>query len=191
MKSFLFLLMFPVLCSVLLVSCNDAVKNKEIELLKKENEASVAIPDNNFKRASDYYNRAHSKYDLKDYDGAIADYTKAIELDPNDASVYYNRANSKKYLKDYDGAIADYTKAIELDPNYASAYNNRGHLKNDLKDYYGAIADYTKAIKLDPNYSKAYHNRGISKAYLNQNYCEDFKNSCDLGNCEAYNKLCK
>ncbi len=76
MKSFLFLLMFPVLCSLLLVSCNDAVKDKEIELLKKEleilkkeNEAykkekeeseiklskirnsRVAIPDNNFERA--------------------------------------------------------------------------------------------------------------------------------------------
>ena len=30
-----------------------------------------------------YYNRGNAKYDLQDYDGAIADYTKAIELNPN------------------------------------------------------------------------------------------------------------
>ena len=66
------------------------------------------------------------KDDLKDYNGAIADYTKAIELNPNYANAYYNRGISKHNLKDYNGAISDYNKAIEIDPNYANAYYNRG-----------------------------------------------------------------
>ena len=75
--------------------------------------------------SNDYFDRAYSKSDVKDYYGAIADYTKAIELDPNNANAYYNRGLSKLNLKNYYGAIADNTKAIELDPNNADAYFNR------------------------------------------------------------------
>lgn len=56
----------------------------------------------------------NSKLQLKDYIGAIADYSKAIELKPDNADAYYNRGNSKILLKDYNGAITDYSKAIEL-----------------------------------------------------------------------------
>ena len=76
-----------------------------------------------------YNNRGVAKKSLKDYYGAIADYTKAIELRPDDALLIYNRGVAKNYLEDYYGAIADYTKAIELNPDDASAYNNRGMLK--------------------------------------------------------------
>ena len=41
--------------------------------------------------AEEYFNRAISKYDLKDNYGAIADYTKAIELDPDYTAAYSNR----------------------------------------------------------------------------------------------------
>ena len=40
--------------------------------------------------------------------GAIADYTKAIKLNPNYADAYYNRGVAKSNLQDYDGAIADF-----------------------------------------------------------------------------------
>ena len=56
---------------------------------------------------------------------AIEEYSKAIEINPEDASAYYNRGNKKSDLKDYRGAIKDYSKAIEIDPENASAYYNR------------------------------------------------------------------
>ena len=134
-----------------------------------------------------YYNIGVQKDELKDYYGAISDYTKAIELDPNYADAYSNRGSSKTDLKDYYGAIADYTKAIELNPNYAAAYYNRGYSKRELKDYYGAIAGYTKAIELNPNNAKAYSNRGISKEDLGDlnGACADWKKAAELGNTEA------
>jgi len=104
--------------------------------------------------AEEYEKSGRKKYYLKDYAGAIADYTKAIELDPNDAKAYYNRGNSKKNLKDYKGAITDYTKAIELKPDYVDAYYNRGTSKWYLKQDY--CSDYKKACELGDcnNYNK-------------------------------------
>ena len=66
-----------------------------------------------------YVNRGLVKSEFKDYNGAISDYTQAIEINPNDATAYYNRGSVKYNLKDYNGAISDYTKAIEINPNFA------------------------------------------------------------------------
>ena len=63
-----------------------------------------------------------AKAHLKQYTEAIADYDKAIELDPKLAPAYMNRGVAKYNLKQYSEAIADYDKAIELDPDYAPAY---------------------------------------------------------------------
>ena len=109
------------------------------------------------------FNQGVEKYEAGNYQGAIADYTKAIEINPQEAIPYYYRGDAKFNLQDYQGAIADYTKAIEMNPEYADAYNNRGIVKRYLKDYKGAIADYTKAIEINPQDVGAYTNRGIAK----------------------------
>ena len=118
--------------------------------------------------AEKYYNSGVSKHNSKDYYGAIADYTKAIELNPDFIQIYFNRGISKYNSKDYYGAIADYTKYISLNPDeaIAMAYANRAMAKYKLKDYYGAIADYTKAIELKPNFAIAYFKRGGAKSWL-------------------------
>lgn len=113
--------------------------------------------------ADDYVQTGNKKYEKRDFDGAIADYTKAIELDPKNATAYSNRGIMKKAKGDLDGAIADCTKAIELDPKYANAYNDRGHAKKAKDDLDGALADFTKAIELNPKYAVAYCNRGLVK----------------------------
>ena len=120
----------------------------------------------NLNTAEEYFYRAYEKSQKGDYYGAISDYTKAIEINPNFVSVYYNRGNAYSNLKDYYGAISDYTKAIEINPNFADAYNNRGNQKSNLKDYNGAIADFTKAIEINPNFAYPYYNRGTAKSNL-------------------------
>jgi len=110
-----------------------------------------------------YYNRGAAKIEKGDLDGAIADYNRAIELNPKDARAYYNRGIAKRAKGDLDGAIADFSRAIELDPKYAIAYNNRGIAKDDKGDLDGAIGDYNRAIELDPKHAVAYNNRGFDK----------------------------
>ena len=48
---------------------------------------------------------------LKDYYGAISDYTKAIDLNPKYGNAYFNRGVSKAILKDYYGACEDAKKS--------------------------------------------------------------------------------
>jgi tetratricopeptide (TPR) repeat protein len=102
-------------------------------------------------------------FDAKgDYDGAIAKYQEAVELDPEHAYAYNNWGNALYHKGDYDGAIAKYQKVVELDPKYAEAYNNWGNALYDKGDYVGAIAKYRKAVEVDPKYASAYHNWGIA-----------------------------
>ena len=62
-----------------------------------------------------YNNRGVSKFKLEDYEGAIADYYKALEINPNFADAYYNRGVSKLKLKNQkESACLDLNKATEL-----------------------------------------------------------------------------
>ncbi len=93
---------------------------------------------------------------------ALADYNKAISLEPDFSKGYSNRAIIYTNENKFDLAIQDYEKAIKLDPSNAIAFNNRGILykKNNL--FKEATENFNEAIKLKPTYVDAYHNRGVS-----------------------------
>jgi tetratricopeptide (TPR) repeat protein len=89
-----------------------------------------------------------AKYEREDYQGAVADYTKAIKLKPDYAEIYDTRGNAKGRLKDYQRAIADYAKAISLMPDYAEAYSHRGIAYLGLGLRNNAMADFMKVKEL-------------------------------------------
>ena len=64
--------------------------------------------------AVDHLNRGNTKYHLRDYQGAIADYTKAIEINPQYALNYINRGIAKGMSGDHYGACSDYKKAVSV-----------------------------------------------------------------------------
>ena len=102
-------------------------------------------------KAAELFERASAKEKQKDIDGAIGDYTKAIELKPGYVEAYYYRAGLRHRKGDVAAAIADLTKAIEIKPDYALAYTSRGYV-HQLEGRKGlARADYTKAATLDPD----------------------------------------
>ena len=95
----------------------------------------------------------------ENYEDAIEDYTKAIEIEPNSVFAYRLRADSKRKLGDYQGAIDDYTKAIEIEPKKAYLYNYRSESKRKLGDNEGADEDDKKADKLkDKSWQKDFLN---------------------------------
>ncbi|MDR4497770.1 MAG: tetratricopeptide repeat protein [Candidatus Scalindua sp.] len=126
----------------------------------------------------------------------IAEYTQAIERDPENVDLYIARGDAYFAKGQNDEAIADYTQAIKLEPTEALTYHNRGGLYIVNGEYDKAIADLTQAIKLDSTYALAYYNRGIAHNQKGdyRNALEDVEKAVDLGqkvDAEFFNKLRK
>ncbi len=137
--------------------------------------------------AEDFFTRGLKKKQAGDFAGAIADYTRAIQLKPKYSLAYNNRGNARSGADDKKGAIADFTKAIQINADWgdigpATAYYNRGNNKYTLGDKQGAIADYNQSIKLDSTDPDAYYNRGNAFASLRNKKAAiaDFQKSADL-----------
>jgi Flp pilus assembly protein TadD len=71
-----------------------------------------------------YINRGNAFIAKGQYDLAIADYTQALHIDPNDASAYNNRGLAYHSKGQDDLAIADYTQALRINPNLEVAREN-------------------------------------------------------------------
>jgi Cu2+-exporting ATPase len=113
-------------------------------------------------RVAAYINRAGAYQAKGDFDRAIADLDKALQLDPKLATALADRASIYRAEGDLDRAMADYDKAVAAQPKSAAVYLGRGeayHAKNDLDR---AIADYDEAIELDPKLASAHNDRGLA-----------------------------
>lgn len=97
---------------------------------------------------------------------AIADFTRAIENNPNDAMLYFNRGQARYSIEDQRGAYEDYEKAIALAPDYASAYISLGRILLELGDYKESIAQCNYALSLEETNTIGYTVRGQSYAKL-------------------------
>ena len=95
-----------------------------------------------------YCHLGNTYYGLGDYQQAIKDFDRAIELDPKLADAYWGRGKTCHGFGDYRQAIKDFDRAIELDPKLAEAYRDRGKTYNELGGYQQAIEDWKKAAKL-------------------------------------------
>ncbi len=108
--------------------------------------------------------RGQEKEKAKDITGALADYNRAIELDPKAAYAYDARGTLKSNSNDIKGAMADYNQAIELDPTKGLYYVSRAFLKFfKLQDTPGARSDLDRSIAVDPKAPLAYYMRGLLK----------------------------
>ena len=92
--------------------------------------------DNSIKELSsiEWYESGLRNYKKADYETAVRDISKAIELNPNLAEAYNNRGLAYNNLGKYNEAIIDLDKAIELNPKLTAAYDNRGIAYNRLND---------------------------------------------------------
>jgi len=130
-----------------------------------------------------YYYRGKGHYEKRQYDRAIADYTKAIELNPKFADAYNFRGIAYRKIGQYDRAIADHTKMIELVPEFAGGYINRGSVFVSKGEYDRAISDFSKAIELKPKFYYTYYLRGYAYIQMGQfdRAFDDYTKEFELG----------
>jgi tetratricopeptide (TPR) repeat protein len=114
--------------------------------------------------AADFYLRGYSKFDSGQYDAAIADLTKAIELGYSKVGdAYYFRAGAYYFKKNLKAAADDITKAIDLDTRPKTSYWLRGEIRYAAEDLDGAIADFTKSLEHTPNDFNVYDKRSLAR----------------------------
>ena len=108
----------------------------------------------------DYANRGFKFFRKGQFEKAISDFNKAIELDPGVTLCYFARGQIYLENKQIDKAISDFNKTIELNPHLIDTYIFRGsayHMEDQIDK---AILDYSKAIEMKPEDADVYNLRG-------------------------------
>ena len=98
--------------------------------------------------AKGYSDRGVSYFKKGQYDQAIADYNRAIEINPKDAKAYNNRGIAYGEKGQYGLSIADFNKVLEISPRDADAYINRGHTYMKSGNKQKACSDWKRACEL-------------------------------------------
>ena len=83
---------------------------------------------------------------MENFEGAIDDYTRAIDVVPNNARALNNRAYCFAKKEMYAQAVADYTAVIEIDPLNSHSYHNRGISLDKLGKSDEALSDFSKVF---------------------------------------------
>ncbi|MGH2498390.1 MAG: tetratricopeptide repeat protein [Ktedonobacteraceae bacterium] len=132
--------------------------------------------------ASIYGKRGMAYCSRSDYQQAIADFDRALALDPTYAWAYVLRGMAFSAGEEYQRAIADFDQALALEDREALAYAHRGIACTERREYQRAIADFDRALALDPEL------RGVSllrsQAYWKLNVSrwgkEEFQRALEL-----------
>ncbi len=115
-----------------------------------------------------YFYRAVANQALENFDEAMLDYTKAIQLNEKMTDAYYNKAKITLSRKDIDNpdinkAIKDLEKAIELDPKFIDALFAMAAAYKKLGDYHKSLVYLEKLLQIEPD---AVNARALKKLIL-------------------------
>jgi len=139
------------------------------------------------------HNRAVSRAQQGDLDGALADFNRTLTLNPGLAVAYRNRGELLAATGRTEEAVADYTTALAQLPDDADLLSMRGEALHRLGQYEAAIADLTHSIETAPQNAIVYAQRGNVRAELGdyQRAIADFHQalSIDAQSAEAYRSL--
>ena len=177
-----------------------------------EEEFSNAIAASARPRPVDFLARGVARAMLKNYDGAISDFSTAIETADDfttalfgRAYAYYKRSKtadtepsadnpSKTRITssaDLQQAMADLDNVLRINPGMVYAWFNKGLIYYEAGDYTSSIQAYNEAIRIDPEFGQAYFNRGL--AFMRQGNRDkafaDMSKAGELGVLPSYNIL--
>jgi tetratricopeptide (TPR) repeat protein len=127
------------------------------------NDVIEKYPDNIYKS---YANRGIAYSSLEQWNNAITDFTRVIDMDPKYDWGYIDRGVAYQHTGQWGKSVDDFSTAIEINKEAFDAYAGRAVTYGVLGQYDKALADFSETIKIDPKYSKGYSNRGLTYANL-------------------------
>jgi len=92
-------------------------------------------------------------------DLAIADFDKAVALQPTNIDARYNRAVALERKGEFDQALVDLAKVVEARPNDLNGLYERGYVYLKKGEYDRAIDDFDQVLHIDPQFEKAIRGR--------------------------------
>lgn len=183
---------------IYLTNGNPAPENPDeiTSIFALEDNFSNSLRKNTIPRPIDFLGRGITRTMLKNYDGAIEDFTLAIEGADDFTSALFSRAfalymraisncstssdeegrteladsdlsmEKNKLRMDFQQAINDLDTLLRISPRMIYAWYNKGIIYYEIGDFTSAIQCFTKALEINPEFAEAYYNRGLS--FLNQ-----------------------
>ncbi len=127
------------------------------------------------------------------FDEAAAVFTKALELEPDNAGLHVARGAALITLGQHAEAFADFDRAVELKPDSARLYFRRGMGRMAQLDFEAAVVDFSRAIDLDHSYAVAFYCRGMAYDSLGKEKesQEDLRRAWVLGSATLQGELDK
>ncbi len=113
-----------------------------------------------------YFKRAVTRSEMGEPEGAIADYTHVIQINPKHDTAYNNRGLLRYEMGNREGAIADLNRAILINPNNSIAHCNRGVVRSAMGNLMGAVEDFSDAVQVSPRCTPAFFQRGLARMQM-------------------------
>jgi tetratricopeptide (TPR) repeat protein len=166
--------------------CSEFLKHKKYDQAIEACSSQIHRITSPEKLANAYYRRGSAHMAKGDYDIALLDCNKVIELNPQFYPVYNQRGLIHHFKGKYDEAVSDFTIAINMQPsgeNLFAAHANRGNSLRANGKYELAIADYNKAIELKHDIPNTIYNLACAYSLANKKpeACDSLRKAIDNG----------
>lgn len=114
-----------------------------------------------------YYYRGNARYYFCDYDLALEDYNKLLEICPERSWTFYDTTKAGgKILNSYSNLVTGYTKEIEKDKTNHDLFMKRGVVYFLMSNFIAATRDFSEYLQFNESDYDAYYYRGVSNLYL-------------------------
>ncbi|MGE0567795.1 MAG: tetratricopeptide repeat protein [Bacteroidia bacterium] len=180
----------------MILKCQIRFDSKQFKYAERELDSTIYKLPEDKKDYNLYRLRAITRFELKNYKGAVSDWNVYIDAEPDNEEAYIGRAASKININDFTGAIVDLDQAIKMNPKNHISFCYRGLAKGSNKQIVEGIKDLDYSIKLKFDYAEGYVNRAALKmaAKDKRGACNDLAKGDSLGNelaMRLYDQYCK
>jgi tetratricopeptide (TPR) repeat protein len=123
---------------------------------------TLLIPKSQAETTEDLFNKAMLAINASNYEDAILNFDKILEIDPDNIVTLSNRGTALIELERYEEAITSFDKILSMQPTNIQALNNKGVALMKLQKYEDAILNFDKILEIDPEYKNAKLNRFLA-----------------------------
>jgi tetratricopeptide (TPR) repeat protein len=148
--------------TVLIIGCGNSQKKDDTTYYEQK----LNSPTKNSK-ALDFYTEGYNEFQNGNYEEAVLNYKKAIEIDSNYTDAIDNCALSYRKLNKLDDAEFYYKLSLKKLPNNDMAMSNLGLVYMFKNDFKNAKSTFKKLLKKNPNYGDGLYS--LSEVYLREN----------------------